>query len=79
MSPLNFLTTRSYKTWPIISLSAMGYTGIVYSEYSGANLARRKNTWSVSHLSHRQIRSDKIFCQDLVRAIVHCSFKGWWL
>ena len=28
MSPLNFLSTRSYKIWPRISSSAMGYKGI---------------------------------------------------
>ena len=29
MSPLNFLSTRFYKTWPRISLSAIGYKGTV--------------------------------------------------
>ena len=42
MSPLNFLSSRSYKTWPRISLSAMGYKGIVYSEYSGATFATQQ-------------------------------------
>ena len=39
MSPLNVLSTRSYKTWPRISVSAKGYKRIVYLEYSGATLA----------------------------------------
>ena len=39
MPPLNFISTRSYQTWPRISSSGMGYKGIVYLEYSGATLA----------------------------------------
>ena len=33
MSPLDFQSARSFKTWPRIFSSAMGYKGIVYLEY----------------------------------------------
>ena len=74
MSPLNFLSTRSYKTWPRISSSAMGYKGIVYLEYSGATLATHQAGktlgLSASSAISRQDQARSSVRMHSVRAIV---------
>ena len=74
MSPLNFLSTRSYKTWPRISLRAMVYKGIVYFKYSGATLATpqvgRTLGLSASSAISRQDQTRSSVRIHLFRAVV---------
>ena len=69
MSPLNFLITRSYKTWP-----RMGYKGIVHLEYLGATFATHKagKTLGLSATSviSRQDQARSSVRMNSVRAIV---------
>ena len=74
MSPLNFLSTRSYKTWPRFSSSVMGYKGIMYLEYSGATLASHQAGktlgLSASSAISRQDQARSSVRMHSVRAIV---------
>ena len=74
MSPLNFLSTRSYKIWPKISPSAMGYKEIVYLEHTGATLATHEAGkalgLSASSAISRQDQARSSVRMHLVRAIV---------
>ena len=65
MSPLNFLSTRSFITWPRISSSAIGYKGIVYLEYAGATLATQE-----AGKTHDLSASSAISRQDQARSSV---------
>ena len=68
MSLLNFLSTRSYKTRPGLSSSAMSYEGIVYLEYSEASLATHQ---AGKHLVCQPVQplADKIR-QDLLSGCI---------
>ena len=74
MSPLNFLSTRSYKTLPRISSSAMCYKGIMYLQYSGATLASHQAGktlgLSASSAISRQDQARSSVRMHSVRAIV---------
>ena len=74
MSPLNFPSSRSYKTWPRISSSAMGHKGIVYLEYSGATFATHQAGkalgLSASSAVNRQDQARPSVRMHSVRAIV---------
>ena len=62
MSPLNFLSTRSYITRQRISSSAMSYKGIVYSEYSGATLATHQADKIRQELMSGCIQLEPMWC-----------------
>ena len=74
MPPLNFISTRSYQTWPRISSSGMGNKGIVYLEYSGATLATHQAGktlgLSASSAISRQDQARSSVRMHSVRAIV---------
>ena len=74
MSPLNFISTRSYETWLRISSSAISYKGIVYLEYSGGTLATHQAGktpgLSASSTISRQDQARSSVRMHSIRAIV---------
>ena len=74
MPSLNFISKRSYQTWPRISSSGMGYKGIVYLEYSGATFATHQAGkalgLSASSAISRQDQARSSVRMHSVRAIV---------